>query len=479
MTEPHHHIVIVGSGFAGLGTAIELKRSGRDDFVVLERADALGGTWRANHYPGCACDVPTPYYSYSFAPKPDWSRFYAPYDEIRAYLEDCADSFDVRRHFRTQTTVTALRWSDEDQRWTVEVDGAPAMTADAVVAAPGGLARPAYPDIEGLAEFAGPWFHSAEWDHSVDLSGACVAVLGTGASAIQFVPRIARSAARVEVFQRTPPWVLPKPDRPHPQARAVALPPLPARPARGPSRRVGHAGVDGARQHRQPPLHQAARGRRPSGDSPLDQGPGAARAPDARLCGRLQAPAAGQRLVSGAGPGSRRRGQRPHRASDRARPRHRRRRRARSRRPHLRHGVPRDRSAGRAEGRGARRPQAGRPLARRHAGPPRYDDLRLPQLLPDARAEHRHRPHLAGLHDRGPDPPRAGGDGADARARRREHRTAGRGPARLQRVDPQADAADGLAARRLLELVPRRPGAQHHALAGFVARLPAGSAGDR
>jgi cation diffusion facilitator CzcD-associated flavoprotein CzcO len=214
MTEEHHSIVIVGSGFAGLGTAIELKRAGHSDFVMLERAEALGGTWRANHYPGCACDVPTPYYSFSFAPKPDWSRFYAPYDEIRAYLEDCADAFGVRLHLRTQTTVTALRWSDEDQRWTVEVAGEPAMTADAVVAAPGGLSRPAYPDIEGLADFAGPWFHSAEWDHTVDLTGARVAVVGTGASAIQFVPQIAPKAGHVDVFQRTPPWVIPKPDRP-------------------------------------------------------------------------------------------------------------------------------------------------------------------------------------------------------------------------------------------------------------------------
>lgn len=218
MTQPHHHVVIVGSGFAGLGTAIELKRAGEDDFVVLERADALGGTWRANHYPGCACDVPTPYYSFSFAPKPDWSRFYAPYDEIRAYLEDCTDAFGVRSHLRTGTTVTALRWSDERQRWIVEVGGEPAMTADFLVAAPGGLSRPAYPDIEGLGDFAGPWFHSAEWDHSVDLAGARIAVLGTGASAIQFVPQIARQAAHVDVFQRTPPWVLPKPDRRIPAA---------------------------------------------------------------------------------------------------------------------------------------------------------------------------------------------------------------------------------------------------------------------
>lgn len=210
---PHHDIVIVGSGFAGLGMAIELTRAGRRDFVVLEKADALGGTWRANSYPGCACDVPTPYYSFSFAPKPDWSRFYAPYDEIRAYLEDCADRFGVRAHVRFGREVTGMAWDDEHQRWTVDVAGAPALTARAVVNAPGGLSRPAYPDIDGLGDFAGPWFHSAEWDHTVDLRGARVAVIGTGASAIQLVPQIARQVAHVDVFQRTPPWVLPKLDR--------------------------------------------------------------------------------------------------------------------------------------------------------------------------------------------------------------------------------------------------------------------------
>ena len=218
MDLPHHDVAIVGSGFAGLGTAIELTRAGRRDFVVLEKADRLGGTWRANHYPGCACDVPTPYYSFSFAPKPDWSRFYAPYDEIRAYLEDCADRFGVRRHLRFGHEVTGMTWDDEAQRWTVSVDGAPALTARVLVNAPGGLSRPAYPDVEGLGDFAGPWFHSADWDHSVDLRGARVAVIGTGASAIQFVPRVAREAGHVDVFQRTPPWVLPKLDRRIPPA---------------------------------------------------------------------------------------------------------------------------------------------------------------------------------------------------------------------------------------------------------------------
>lgn len=228
MQLPHHDVAIVGSGFAGLGTAIELGRAGREDYVVLERSEALGGTWHANHYPGCACDVPTPYYSYSFAPKPDWSRFYAPHDEIRDYLEECADRFGVRPRLRLRSEVTAADWDDDAQRWRVEIGGSPALTARALVAAPGGLSRPAYPDLAGLGDFAGPWFHSADWDHSVDLAGARVAVVGTGASAIQFVPRIARTAAHIDVFQRTAPWVLPKPDRRIPRAEQALYRRVPA-----------------------------------------------------------------------------------------------------------------------------------------------------------------------------------------------------------------------------------------------------------
>lgn len=219
MTPTHTDVAIIGSGFAGLGMAIALRRSGHHDFVVLEKADGLGGTWRANHYPGCACDVPTPYYSFSFAPKPDWSRFYAPHDEIQAYMEDCCDRFGVRDHLRFGQEVTGMRWDDAMQRWTVDVAGERAVVARVVVNAPGGLSRPAYPDVEGLGDFAGPWFHSARWDHDVDLRGARVAVVGTGASAIQFVPRIAKEAAHVDVFQRTPPWVLPKPDFPIPRVQ--------------------------------------------------------------------------------------------------------------------------------------------------------------------------------------------------------------------------------------------------------------------
>lgn len=209
----HHQVAIAGSGFAGLGMAIGLRRAGIDDFVVLERADGLGGTWRDNHYPGCACDVPTPLYSFSFAPNPYWSRLYARSEEIRLYLEDCADRFGVRGHIRFGADVTGAHWDEDDQRWTILIGGEPALTADFVVGGFGGLNRPVYPEIPGLEDFRGALFHSAQWNHDVELTGKRVGVIGTGASAIQIIPQVAKTAAKVTVFQRTPPWVVPKLDR--------------------------------------------------------------------------------------------------------------------------------------------------------------------------------------------------------------------------------------------------------------------------
>jgi cation diffusion facilitator CzcD-associated flavoprotein CzcO len=210
---PHHEVAIVGSGFAGLGMAIECKRAGFDGFVVLERGEQLGGTWRDNHYPGCGCDVPTPLYSFSFAPNPHWSHLYARAGEIRDYMERCADRFDVRAHLRFGAEVTGAHWDDEAQRWIGFIDGEPAMTTDFIVGGFGGLNRPSYPDIEGLETFRGALFHSAQWNHDVPLEGKRIGVIGTGASAIQLIPQVARTAERVTVFQRTPPWVVPKLDR--------------------------------------------------------------------------------------------------------------------------------------------------------------------------------------------------------------------------------------------------------------------------
>ena len=208
----HHDVIVVGSGFAGLGMAIQLRRHGLHDFVVLERAESVGGTWRDNHYPGCACDVPTPLYSFSFAPNPDWSHLYARHGELRTYLEACTDRFGVRGHLRFGTDVTGAAWDEAHQRWVVEVGGEPRMTGRMLVGGFGGLSRPAYPAITGLEDFRGRLFHSAQWEHDVDLRGQRIGVIGTGASAIQLVPRVAKVARHVDVFQRTPGWIVPKLD---------------------------------------------------------------------------------------------------------------------------------------------------------------------------------------------------------------------------------------------------------------------------
>ena len=217
-----HDIVVVGSGFSGLAAAIRLKQSGRGDFVVLERGDSLGGTWRDNTYPGCGCDVPTPLYSYSFAPNPEWSHFYAKQNEIRTYMEDCADRFGVRPHLRFGAEVVSAEWEDEEQRWRLQLAGDTELTARMVIGGIGGLTRPAYPEIDGIGDFAGPLLHSAAWDHSVDLEGKRVAVIGTGASSVQLTPEVAKVASHLDVFQRTAPWIFPKTDlRFGPRAKAL------------------------------------------------------------------------------------------------------------------------------------------------------------------------------------------------------------------------------------------------------------------
>lgn len=212
----HAGIVIIGSGFAGLCMAIRLKEAGYHDFVVLEKADRLGGTWRENTYPGCACDVPSHLYSYSFAPEPGWTRLFAPQREIWDYLERCADRYGVRRHIRFGREVAELRYDDAARRWRVALADGGTVTANAVVAGFGPLHIPSYPDIPGRERFAGVAFHSAEWDHRQDLTGKRVAVIGTGASAVQFVPEIAGRAGRLTVFQRNAPWIQSRPDGPVP-----------------------------------------------------------------------------------------------------------------------------------------------------------------------------------------------------------------------------------------------------------------------
>jgi cation diffusion facilitator CzcD-associated flavoprotein CzcO len=205
-------LVIIGSGFAGLGMAIQLKKAGYHDFVILEKDDDLGGTWRDNRYPGCACDVPSHMYSFSYELNPDWSRMFAPQEEILAYLRRCADKYELTSHIRFGSTVDALEWDDEARHWRVVLAGGTVLTPKAVVSGMGALHVPSLPSIPGAERFAGAMFHSARWDRTCDLTGKRVAVIGTGASAVQFIPEIAEDVASLRVFQRTPPWIQPKPD---------------------------------------------------------------------------------------------------------------------------------------------------------------------------------------------------------------------------------------------------------------------------
>jgi cation diffusion facilitator CzcD-associated flavoprotein CzcO len=263
-------IVIIGAGFGGIGMAIALKKAGFHDFVVLEKSEDLGGTWHHNQYPGCACDVPSPLYSYSFELNPSWSRLFAPQQEIWDYLRMCARKYGVEEHIRYGRTVEQLDWDDGARRWNIATgrgdgdgrgvgdgrgdgdgrgvgdgrgdgdardDGA-GRTEDyrarAVVAGAGGLHIPSWPDIPGAERFGGLAFHSAQWDRSLDLDGKRIAVIGTGASAIQFIPEIAGRAGHVDVFQRTPPWIQPRPDVPLPAwvRDTFAASPLAARAVR-------------------------------------------------------------------------------------------------------------------------------------------------------------------------------------------------------------------------------------------------------
>jgi cation diffusion facilitator CzcD-associated flavoprotein CzcO len=208
----HLRVAVIGAGFAGLAVAHRLRSVGIEDFVVLERGRTVGGTWRENTYPGCGCDIPSHLYSFSFAPNPSWSRSFSRQPEILRYLEGATRRLDLERHVVLDTEVTSSRWEDDAARWRVTTPRGE-LTADVLVGATGPLTQPRLPLVPGLAEFEGPVFHTARWRHDVDLTGRRVAVVGTGASAIQVVPELARSVDRLVLFQRTPPWVIPKSDR--------------------------------------------------------------------------------------------------------------------------------------------------------------------------------------------------------------------------------------------------------------------------
>jgi cation diffusion facilitator CzcD-associated flavoprotein CzcO/acetyl esterase/lipase len=208
-------VVIVGAGFGGIGMGITLKRAGIDSFTILEKGDRIGGVWRDNTYPGAACDVPAHLYSFSFEPNPDWTRRYAPQEEILEYLERTVEHYGIGPHIRFGTEVARADFDAETGGWRIETTSGEKIEADVLISAPGQLSRPAPPRIEGLDRFDGPIFHSSRWDHSVELEGKRVAVIGTGASTIQIVPAIADRVGQLDVYQRSPPYVLPKKDRPY------------------------------------------------------------------------------------------------------------------------------------------------------------------------------------------------------------------------------------------------------------------------
>ena len=206
-----YRVAIIGAGFGGIGMAIALKRAGIGDFVVLDRASEIGGTWRDNTYPGLACDVPSNLYSFSFRPG-NWSRRFPAQREILAYLHDLVADYQIGPHLRLGAGVTAATFDEPRARWHITRDDGTTIEASTVVSAVGQLNRPALPGIPGRDDFAGPSWHSARWNHDTDLAGKRVAVIGTGASAIQFVPEVAKVAGQVDVYQRTAPYVLPKTD---------------------------------------------------------------------------------------------------------------------------------------------------------------------------------------------------------------------------------------------------------------------------
>jgi cation diffusion facilitator CzcD-associated flavoprotein CzcO len=212
---PTPRVVIVGAGLSGLGIAMQLVRSGLRDFTVVEQSNGVGGTWRDNSYPGSGCDVPSHLYSFSFSPKSDWSRRYAEQPEILSYAEECVERFGIEPHLRLNTTVQRAELDETSRRWRLGLrssNGDEEIEADVVIFACGQLNRPHRPDLAGIEQFAGPVWHSSQWNHRHPLEGQSVAVVGTGASAIQFVPPVAERAASVTIYQRTPAYVAPKRD---------------------------------------------------------------------------------------------------------------------------------------------------------------------------------------------------------------------------------------------------------------------------
>ena len=219
---PRVEVFIVGAGFGGLGAAITLQEAGERDFLCIDRGSEVGGTWRDNSYPGAACDVPSQLYSFSFAPNPDWSHSFSRQAEIQDYLRRIARQAGVLDRFRFGVTFEAAAWDADADRWRIETSAGP-VTARLLIAASGALSDPRMPDLDGIDGFTGEIFHSSQWNHDYDLTGKRIAVIGTGASAIQIVPEVAKRAGRLDVYQRTAPWVLPRRDRAYPPWQKLLL----------------------------------------------------------------------------------------------------------------------------------------------------------------------------------------------------------------------------------------------------------------
>ena len=209
---PDHEVVVIGAGLGGIGMGIALRDAGIRDFVLLERAADIGGTWRDNTYPGVAVDVPAQAYQFSFEPNPRWSRVFAEGKEVKEYIDRITDRYGIRPHVRVSCEVTARRWDERQHLWRLTINGSEELTARFVVSAVGSFVDPKPVDIAGLDEFSGDVLHSARWDHGVDLAGRRIGVIGTGASAVQIIPEIAPLASHLDVYQRTPIWVAPKID---------------------------------------------------------------------------------------------------------------------------------------------------------------------------------------------------------------------------------------------------------------------------
>ena len=222
-------VAIVGGGFGGVGAAIRLLQAGVKDLTVFERSGGVGCVWHANTYPGAACDVPSHLYSFSFAPGTEWSRRYAPQADIEKYLNTLVDDFGVRPHLRCNTGVESAEFDAEAGTWRVSTSDGKSRNFDILIAACGQLSNPAIPNLEGIDAFEGPTFHSANWDHDYDLTDKRVAVVGTVASAIQFVPEIAKQARQLDIYQRSAPWIMHKFDREYPEWEKRLFRKVPAR----------------------------------------------------------------------------------------------------------------------------------------------------------------------------------------------------------------------------------------------------------